>query len=306
MGGWSIEREISLQSGKTVVSALQNLGIPTTTLDLKADNMDTLLTRILDCDRIFNIVHGKGGEDGCIQGFLDALGIPYTGSGLQGSCSSMDKLLSKELWEAGGLSTPNGIRLESEASCTEKVFLLDFPVIVKPIFGGSSIGTNKANTTKELVEAWKQAKRFTDDIMAEKWIDGKEYFVGFIRKTWLPPILLIPPKGHEFYDYAAKYEAHATQYICPCGLDNKQIADMQRLAAKACSLLHVEGWGRLDIVRDESGRNSLLEANSIPGLTSHSLIPKAALTLGLEVEKVVLEILASSFNIRRTARNSRI
>lgn len=290
MGGWSAERNISLQSGEAVVRGLMATGIDAHTIDVGRD-----ICRVLEhggFNRVFNILHGCGGEDGVIQGMLDVLEIPYTGSGVKASALAMDKLLSKRVWASAGLPTPAYMRLTADTDWTAVVEALGLPLIVKPVGEGSSIGMNKVESLDELQPAWQQADEF-GEVFAEQWIDGDEYTVAILQGQSLPAIRL--ETAHDFYDFAAKYEADDTQYHCPCGLGEEPEAMLGKLALTAFDTLGASGWGRVDVMRDENGKNWLIELNTVPGMTSHSLVPKAAAVAGIAFDELVKRVLETSF-----------
>jgi len=293
-GGKSAEREVSLKSGKAVIEALTNAGVDVVAIDVG----DDLLTRLQSekIDRAFIILHGRGGEDGSMQGLLECLGIPYTGSGILASALAMDKLRTKQVWQSLGIPTPRHAVLASEQDCVAASAELGFPLIVKPAHEGSSIGMAKVNSEQELVAAWKDAANYDSQVLVEQWIHGPEFTVAVLRGQVLPPIALGTP--HVFYDYDAKYIANDTQYRIPCGLDSVKEQELIDLTARACDAVGIEGWGRLDVMQDEQGRFWLLEVNTAPGMTDHSLVPMAARAAGLDFQQLVLAILADSVATR--------
>jgi D-alanine-D-alanine ligase len=241
---------------------------------------------------VFNIIHGRGGEDGVLQAVLEVFGIPYTGSGVLASALAMDKLRTKLCWQGYGLVTPTWFLLKNEGdlnACMEK---LGFPVIVKPAQEGSSIGMSKANSREELAKALQIAADYDCDVYAEAWVTGKEYTVGVLNNEALPVIRLETPNA--FYDYEAKYQATTTQYHCPCGLEASQEQHLQQLAITACEVIGVTGWARVDVFIDDSGQTQLIEVNTVPGMTDHSLVPMAAKQAGINFETLVWRILATS------------
>ncbi|MGR9107026.1 MAG: D-alanine--D-alanine ligase [Gammaproteobacteria bacterium] len=290
MGGSAAEREISLASGRAVLAAL------------KRKKVNAIPVDIGDCpyrafsgqsfDRVFNIVHGRGGEDGVLQGFLQATGLPYTGSGVLGSAIAMDKLKTKLIWKSMGLPTPKWLVLRSDDDLTRCEQELGFPLIVKPAQEGSSIGISRVENRDELAKARATALQHGLDIFAESWILGREYTAGFLQDVRLPLIRLETPNN--FYDFNAKYRSDSTRYHCPCGLDAQLEREIQELAAEACSAVAVSGWGRVDLFLDEGLQPWLLEVNTVPGMTDHSLIPMAAKAIGIEFDDLVWKILETS------------
>ena len=293
-GGKSAEREVSLKSGAAVLDALTSAGVDVVGIDVG----DDLLARLQNekIDRAFIILHGRGGEDGSMQGLLECLGIPYTGSGILASALAMDKLRTKQVWQSLGIPTPRHAVLASESDCLQASTELGFPLIVKPAHEGSSIGMAKVNSAQELVAAWQDAARYDSQVLVEQWIHGPEFTVAVLRGQVLPPIALGTP--HVFYDYDAKYIANDTQYRIPCGLDSVKEQELIDLTARACDAIGIEGWGRLDVMQDEQGRFWLLEVNTAPGMTDHSLVPMAARAAGLDFQQLVLAILAESVATR--------
>nr|WP_314876584.1 D-alanine--D-alanine ligase [uncultured Pseudomonas sp.] len=293
-GGKSAEREVSLKSGEAVIGALQSAGVDVVAIDVGDDLLERLQREKID--RAFIILHGRGGEDGSMQGLLECLGIPYTGSGILASALAMDKLRTKQVWQSLGIPTPRHAVLASEQDCIAAGTELGFPLIVKPAHEGSSIGMAKVNSTQELVAAWQDAANYDSQVLVEQWIHGPEFTIAVLRGQVLPPIALGTP--HVFYDYDAKYIANDTQYRIPCGLDSAKEQELIDLTARACDAIGIEGWGRLDVMQDEQGRFWLLEVNTAPGMTDHSLVPMAARAAGLDFQQLVLAILAASVETR--------
>jgi D-alanine-D-alanine ligase len=300
MGGASAEREISLKSGQAVLSALVEQSVDAIAVDIGNDPIGALLAQ--QFDRVFNIVHGRGGEDGVLQGVMESMGLPYTGSGVLGSALCMDKLKTKLCWQASQLPTPASEILKSREDIDRAANQLGFPVIVKPVREGSSIGMNKAASLKQLTDAWQQASQFDNVVMAEQWVAGDEYTVGIIGDQALPIIRLQTP--NEFYDYEAKYQASTTQYYCPCGLAAEQEKQLQQLAISASQVVDASGWCRVDLFVDESNQPWLIEINTVPGMTDHSLVPMAAKAVGMDFNQLVWKILETSMdNAQQGATN---
>lgn len=290
MGGHSAEREISLQSGSAVLKALQEQGVNATGYDVDKDIAARLHDD--DIDRVFIVLHGRGGEDGTVQGMLETMHLPYTGSGVFASSLSMDKLRTKQVWQANGLPTPEYQVLRSEQDCQLAIEKLGLPVIVKPVLEGSSIGMSKVETEHELVPAMNKALACGGDVIAEKWITGSEYTAAFLGDTILPMIQL--KTSHKFYDYEAKYKSDDTQYICPCGLGEQLESSLGSLVREAYGAVKASGWGRVDFMLDADMNPWLIEVNTVPGMTSHSLVPMAAKQAGLSFEQLVMFIASSA------------
>ncbi len=291
MGGSSAEREISMQSGMAVYEALKRQQV-----DVMALNVEDQLIAQLDdknIDRVFNVIHGRGGEDGLLQGVLEAMKIPYTGSGIMASALTMDKLRTKLCWQGQGLVTPKWFVLESEKDIEPCSEYLGFPVIVKPALEGSSLGMSKATCKAGLMDALTLAAGFRCQVYAEQWVKGAEYTVAVVAGEALPVIRLETP--HDFYDFEAKYQANNTKYHCPCGLSAQQEDEIKELALDACRVLGVTGWGRVDLFIDETGMTQLIEVNTVPGMTDHSLVPMAAKASGMDFDELVWRILETSF-----------
>lgn len=290
MGGTAAEREISLKSGNAVYQALQANGINAIAIDVSGNLIDTLTE--VAVDRVFNIIHGRGGEDGVLQAVLEVKGLPYTGSGVMASALSMDKLRTKLCWQGMGLNTPKWFVMQGLQDIDRCIDALGFPVIVKPAQEGSSIGMSKANSKDELIAALDLALQYHCEVYAEQWVLGQEYTVGILDGEALPAIRLQTP--NTFYDFDAKYRANTTQYHCPCGLPSEREKELQALALKACQGLDVTGWARVDVFIDNDGRSQLIEVNTVPGMTDHSLVPMAAKVAGVDFNELVWRILETS------------
>jgi D-alanine-D-alanine ligase len=294
MGGSAAEREVSLKSGRAVLEALLNKGVNAVGLDVGRQMTQPLTEDGKGYDRVFNIIHGRGGEDGVLQGALETLGIPYTGSGVLASALSMDKLRTKLCWMGAGLPTPRWMRIRSEEDLVVCEETLGFPVIIKPAQEGSSIGMSRADDREQLKEAWRTASLYNCDVFAESWVVGNEYTAAILNGKPLPLIRLETP--HTFYDFDAKYRAETTQYHCPCGLLPEQEQRFQRLAAEACEMGGVYGWARVDLMVDHDGKPWLIEVNTVPGMTDHSLVPMAARQAGISFDDLVWQILETSLD----------
>lgn len=288
MGGWSAEREISLRGGTAVLAALRRRGVDAHGVDLERGNVAMLA----QFDRVFVALHGRGGEDGVIQGWLEAQHIPYTGSGVLGSAVAMDKLRTKRLWVGDGLPTPVFVPLRGEADFAGAVKEVGLPMIVKPVGEGSSIGMSKVARAEDLPAAWSEAARYDREVFAERWIAGAEYTASILDGVVLPLIRLETPRV--FYDYEAKYRSGDTRYHCPCGLPAARERELAGLALRAFEALGCGGWGRIDLICDEAGSPWLIEANTVPGMTDHSLVPMAARAAGIEFDELVWRILEHS------------
>lgn len=293
MGGTSAEREVSLDSGRNVLEALLRKGVDAHAVDgIPALVQDLMAKRVT---RVFNILHGHhgGGEDGVVQGLLDAFGVPYTGSDVLGAALSMDKIRTKQVWLSLGLPTPKYVHLSRNDDVRAAARQLGLPVIVKPACEGSSVGISRVFSAGDLPNAVALASRYEGELLMEQLIEGEEFTVGILREEALPTIRIVP--AGEYYDYHAKYVADDTKYICP-GLQGQAEAEMQALALAAFRAVGCSGWGRVDVMRDRSGANFLLEVNTAPGMTSHSLVPKAARARGIEFDELVWHVLETSFD----------
>jgi D-alanine-D-alanine ligase len=300
MGGTSSEREVSLDSGRNVLEALLRKGVDASAVDGIAE-----LVRLLTAtggprfDRVFNIPHGQrgGGEDGVVQGLLEALGVPYTGSGVLGSALSMDKVRTKQVWLALGLPTPAYVSLERGDDVTAAAHKLGLPVIVKPACEGSSVGVTRCFKDADLDAAVDLAARYPGAMLVEQLVQGDEFTVAVLGVESLPSIRIVP--AGEYYDYHAKYVAEDTQYLCP-GASGATEQELGSLALAAFFAAGCSGWGRVDFMRDRAGKPWLLEVNTAPGMTSHSLVPKAARSRGIEFDDLVWRVLETSFAARRS------
>ena len=298
MGGTSSEREVSLDSGRNVLEALQRRGVDAVAVDGIPE-----LARQLAApqgrrfDRVFNILHGQrgGGEDGIVQGLLEALGVPYTGSGVLGSALSMDKIRTKQVWLSLGLPTPGYVSLERGDDVAAAAHKLGLPVIVKPACEGSSVGVSRCFRDSDLAAAVELAARYSGPMLVEQLIQGDEYTVAVLGVEALPSIRIVP--AGEYYDYHAKYVAEDTQYVCP-GASGAVEQEFGSLALAAFFAVDCSGWGRVDFMRDRAGRPWLLEVNTAPGMTSHSLVPKAARNRGIEFDDLVWRVLETSLAAR--------
>ncbi|MGS2723638.1 D-alanine--D-alanine ligase [Porticoccus sp. GXU_MW_L64] len=290
-GGNSAEREVSLQSGKAVYEALLRAGVDAVPVVVEGNPLATIQS--VDMDRAMLVLHGPGDEDGTYQGALELLGIPYTGSGVMASALAMDKWRCKKLWRGIELPTAEFTMLDEGSDWAATLESLSGVVMVKPNGEGSSIGMRRAETPEQLRDAWQQAALY-GEVMAERWIDGPEYTVAILNDRALTPIKLETDRG--FYDYEAKYLLDDTRYLIPCGLHGGEIHQLQQLALQAFNSIGCSGWGRVDVMRDSDGRFQVLEVNTIPGMTDHSLVPKAAAAEGLAMEQLVVEILNTSIS----------
>ena len=294
MGGTSSEREVSLDSGRNVLEALRARGVDAHAVDGIPALASALMQRQDEragFDRVFNILHGHngGGEDGVLQGLLDALGVPYTGSGVLGSALSMDKIRTKQVWLSLGLPTPRYARLSKGDDVHAAARSIGLPVIVKPACEGSSVGVSRVFTDADLDDAVALAEKYPGELLVEQMIVGDELTVGILGDVALPSIRIVP-KG-QWYDYHAKYLAEDTQYLCP-GLDGADEDEIRRISLAAFVAAGCAGWGRVDVMRNCNGGDfHLLEVNTAPGMTSHSLVPKAARQVGVEFDELCWRIL---------------
>jgi len=289
-GGWAAERPVSLKSGAAVLAALQASGVDAHGIDVDRNIISVLQAGKFD--RVFNILHGAGGEDGVLQGALEILGIPYTGCGVMASAISMDKFMTKQVWMGAGLPTPAYRVLTADTDFAAVVAELGLPLMVKPATEGSSIGMSKVKVAADLEGAYHKAAECSAVVIAEQWITGDEYTAGIVAGESLPLIRLEVPG--EFYDFEAKYLRDDTRYHCPCGLDVAAEQVMQALARQAFTAVGGRGWGRVDMMRDAAGKAWLIEVNTNPGMTDHSLIPMGARAVGMDFNALVLRILETS------------
>lgn len=291
LGGNSAEREVSLNSGSAILNALITNGVDAIAFDPKERELAELKT--LGIDRVFIALHGRGGEDGTIQGALEFMGLPYTGSGVLGSALAMDKVRCKQLFVASNLPTAKFTTVKKGESFSIESIINEFgAVMVKPSHEGSSIGMAKASTSEELKSALENAFKFDDEVLLEQWITGTEYTVSMLNNQPLSVIEMKTPRG--FYDYEAKYKSSTTSYHCPADLSNADTAYLQMIATQAFALVGAKDWGRVDAMRDQSGEFYLLEVNTVPGMTEKSLVPMAAKDSGRDFAQLVLEILDST------------
>ena len=285
-GGKSAEREVSLKSGSRVLDALRRQGIDAHAFDPAERKLDDLAA----FDRAFIMLHGRYGEDGTIQGALELMGIPYTGSGVMASAVGMDKWRTKLLWRSVGLPVPEYVMLDSSSDFAAVEKQLGLPLFVKPACEGSSIGVTKVRQSGELRPAYTEAARHDALVIAERGVMGGEYTVAILGNEALPIIRIVP--ATDFYDYEAKYLRDDTRYLCPCGLSDAREQELRALALEAFRVLGCRGWGRVDFLMDEQGNAYFLEVNTSPGMTDHSLVPMAARAAGLSYEQLVLRVLS--------------
>ncbi|NBT26083.1 MAG: D-alanine--D-alanine ligase [Actinobacteria bacterium] len=287
LGGRSAEREISLQSGQAVLDALLRSGVDAHPFDPAGQAMEKLVQQ--GFDRAFIALHGRFGEDGTIQGALELMGLPYTGSGVMASALAMDKWRTKLIWQAAGIQSPRYAVLQADSDFEQVAGTLGLPLIVKPAREGSTIGLSKVKHKQDLAKAYQLAAEHDALVLAEEFIAGKELTVAILGETPLP-VVRIEIAG-ELYDYEAKYFSNETKYFCPSGLPAELETAIQREALKAYQVLGCQGWGRVDLILSETNQFYFLEANTSPGMTSHSLVPMAARTAGISFEDLVLKIL---------------
>jgi D-alanine-D-alanine ligase len=286
-GGASAEREVSLMSGNAVLGALQAAGVDAHAFDPAERDLHTLKEE--GFERVFIALHGRGGEDGTVQGALELMGIPYTGSGVMASALSMDKWRTKMVWLAAGLPTPRYAILEADTDWDAVVTELGLPIFVKPVDEGSSMGATKVTAASQLQAAWALAARYDNLVIAEEFISGDELTAPFLEDRALPLVRIVAPDGN--YDYQHKYFTDDTRYDCPCGLPAEQEAALQALVMKSAQVLGCRGWGRADLILTAQGRPYLLEMNTSPGMTGHSLVPMSARVAGLDFTALCLRLL---------------
>lgn len=295
VGGISAERSVSLISGAAVLKGLLAKGVDAHAIDAHPENIGSLKER--GFDRAFIVLHGRWGEDGVVQGALQSIGLPYTGSGVLGCALAMDKVRSKQVWQSLGLPTAKYRVLKSESDLDGLIEELGLPIFLKPAREGSSVGIGKVNHASELLSTYQAAALVGDDVLAEEFIAGAELTVSILRDKALPIIRM--STDNEFYDYEAKYESDDTQYFCPAGLSDDQEVRIRALAETAFTALDCSVWGRVDVMLDEQGEPLLLEVNTVPGMTSHSLVPMAAAETGLNFDDLVVDILATTLEVFR-------
>ena len=292
MGGQSAEREVSLKSGQAVLDALLRQNVNAIGIDADKDTLLRLQTE--NFDRVFIVLHGRWGEDGTIQGGLEAIGMPYTGAGVTACALAMDKVLTKRIWQSYGLPTASFCEVKSADELEGLTEKLGLPLYVKASHEGSSVGVIKVLTSTELEPAWQSASQYDESILIESFNSGDELTVGILDGKALPVIRIVA--SNEFYDFDAKYESNQTQYICPAGLTDEKEAQIRELAESAFVAVQGTGWGRVDIMLNESEEPQLLEVNMVPGMTDHSLVPMAAKAVGMSFDDLVLKILEDTLN----------
>lgn len=292
-GGNAHEREVSLKSGQAVFTALQQAGYDA--VNWVIDDLSEVIQLVAQASQPFmvvNVLHGRGGEDGQLQALLDVLGVSYTGSGMLASALSMDKIVTKQIWRAQGLPTAEYHHVTAATLAAFDVQKVTYPVMVKPAREGSSIGMFKVDSAEQMPAVLQEALTYDDHVLIESWIDGAEYTVAILGDEALPAIRLKTP--HVFYDYEAKYQSDTTEYLCPCGLDAATEQALQTLALRAFNALGAQVWGRIDVMIDQQGQAWLLELNTVPGMTDHSLVPMAAQQAGLNFTQLVERVVRLS------------
>ena len=287
LGGKSAEREVSLNSGKAVLEALIRSGVNAEAFDPQQRSV----TELVHYDRAFIVLHGRGGEDGQIQGALEWLNLPYTGTGVQGSAIGMDKIKTKQIWLGSNLPTAPYRIIDQDTDLDRVIGDLGLPLIIKPVHEGSSVGMSKVEKAEDLAAAFAKASQHDALVMAEKWITGSEYTISILNGQALPVIRLQPPADVAFYDYDAKYLRNDVEYGIPSGLNDAEEQQLQALSLTAFQAVGASGWGRVDAMQDQAGNFWLLEVNTVPGMTSHSLVPKAAGAVGYDFDSLCVAIL---------------
>lgn len=298
MGGWSAEREVSLNGGSAVLKALTQQKVDCMAIDI---NKNDVITQIVNCDYdiAFNMLHGRGGEDGVIQALLELQAKPYTGSNIVASAITMDKIKTKQLLEGVGLPTPRFAIITGDSNFDYVASNIGLPLVVKPVLEGSSVGVSIVENNSEFYKAYKMASKFCKTIMAETYIDGIEYTVTILGNNTLPVVRMDTPR--KFYDYDAKYKTTDTNYHCPCGLDVETETQLQNLALSAFNATGASDWGRVDMFIDQQNKPWIIEINTVPGMTDHSLVPMAAAEAGIEFDELVLMILDEALNNQNKA-----
>lgn len=289
-GGNSSEREISLLTGAAISQALQNQGVNCVAIDLKDQSLEAISAA--NIDRAFIALHGPGGEDGTLQGALEYLDIPYTGSGVMASALAMDKLRCKQIWKGINLPTSDFVSLDKNTDWQKAIDSLGGCLVVKPACEGSSVGMSIAESAEQLKQAWQLAYKYDAKVIAEPRLMGEEYTVAILGDQALPSIRI--QANATFYDYEAKYLSDKTEYFCPSGLSAEQEAELAKLCLDAFKSIDGKGWGRVDVMTDLNGRFYVLEVNTVPGMTSHSLVPMAGKAAGMDFESLVVAILEES------------
>ena len=296
LGGWAAEREVSLKSGAAVLAALHRRGVDATAVDVGPDVLERLQEG--GFDRAFIALHGRGGEDGVIQGALEVLQLPYTGSGVLGSAIGMDKVRTKQIWQAMGIPTPgHAVIRRGPLDVDDLVAHVGLPMAIKPAREGSTIGISRVERPEDVADACSTGFRHDQVLLAERWIQGREYTVALLNGRVLPMIRIEP--AADFYDYAAKYHSNETRYDCPCGLPVARERELGEMALQAFEAVGAGGWGRVDLMIDDDGEPWFLEANTIPGMTDHSLVPMAAAAAGIDFDELVWQILLGSLEVAR-------
>jgi D-alanine-D-alanine ligase len=302
LGGRSSEREVSLDTGAAVLKALLAGGVDAHAWDPAEKTMTQFAAA--GFDRVWIALHGPGGEDGALQGALQWLDTPYTGSGVMASALAMDKVRSKQLFRAAGIPTPDYTAVHSQAEASGAAEQIGFPLIIKPSGQGSSVGMAKVFERAELNDAVAEALRFDDTVLLERCIAGDEFTVAVLQGDALPSIRIVTPRV--FYDYRAKYESDRTEYICPGTASEFEEARYAEIAIAAFNELGCSGWGRVDFMTGADGEPLVLEVNTVPGMTSHSLVPMAARQQGIEFDELCWRILETSFNVGNVVDNTEV